>query len=178
MPAQPTPTACGCAATDTQSTASSCAPVMALDRLLHSILQHLKYYAQLPYRGLLWLLSHIVHLRRRMLPSCDIGCHDSGVRPSQPLITRGEAHTQGQPLETPSATSPSIYSSEPNSLQFHDPGPTTTGSSTPTLEIRESTPGPEQASGRKPFLRIKVENFSPISPREFQRYERNEIVYV
>ena len=169
---------------------------MTLKRLLHlciSILRHLKSYVQLPLQSLLWLLSklgRIVDLGRRTPPpsrvssegSKDINSFFCASQQQPPRAENGEL--QGPSLEMtqviPGPAALSIQPSEPNPSQPRSysslsqvPKLTTTGAPAPTPEKSEHNLG-----FPRPDLCTEVENLLAIAPTEYQRYDRNEVMFV
>jgi hypothetical protein len=145
-----------------------------LRRFLHPIrlLVHLK--------GLLWPISQLRCIIRRALT-----CRDStaGSRqisyPDCATLPPETGYSMGiLPISSPSGT---LTQSSDSSLNDPDPfqsQPTTSGAPTPTTETSVSNRGSMEASRPRPGLCEEVKNLLAVSPTEFERYDRNETVYV
>jgi hypothetical protein len=170
-------------------------PFEPLPHLWTSVLRRLLHYIRLlPFKGLLWLISQlrrIVRLGRRMLTFRDyrstgsrqISYPDSYLCAS--LQPPPEAETGSLEISPVSSSSGTLAQfSDPSLSQLHDPNPlqesqpTTPGAPTPTAETPVSNRGSMGASRPRPGLCEEVKNLLAVSPIEFERYDRNETVYV
>ena len=169
---------------------------MTLKRLLHlciSILRRLldlKSYIQPLLKSLLWLLSKLrrtVNIGRGTLPSSELsseGCKEisnsgSFLCASQQPPNTMEADGHGQPLEMshiPSSASCSTQPNESHLPQPHDPSLSQIVALTPAV-----APAVDRAQNlglTRPHLCTEVENLLATAPSEYQRYDRNEVMYV